>query len=206
MSLELTNAKDYISWLYKKSNLNALSANAKNRNVSRGQVYWCEFGVNIGSEMSKLTPRPAVIVQNFTANRNSSNTIVIPITSDTGRLSCLVPITTISDQNSKIILTGQANTSNIVCVSKARLKDKICDLSAIDMKKIDESIAISLSLIHYHKSEVDKYEKLSKYNDKVKNDRNIAQDKLKMIQETVLKLNSENIDNIKNNILEILDK
>lgn len=36
-----------------KSYLNSIAPNAANRFVKRGQVYWCHFGLNIGSEMSK---------------------------------------------------------------------------------------------------------------------------------------------------------
>ena len=48
-----------------KSYLNAIAQNATKRFVKRGQVYWCHFGLNVGSEMSKATPRPAVVVSNF---------------------------------------------------------------------------------------------------------------------------------------------
>lgn len=37
--------------------------------------------------------------------------------------------------------TGQANASNIMCVSKSRLGTYICDLPASDMKKVDEALA-----------------------------------------------------------------
>ena len=65
MSIEITNAQLFISWMEKKAYLNSIAPKAAKRFVKRGQVFWCHFGLNVGSEMSKSTPRPAVIVSNF---------------------------------------------------------------------------------------------------------------------------------------------
>lgn len=188
MNSDLANASDFIGWLKTKADLNSKSTSAAKRLVKRGQVYWCNFGVNIGSEMSKLTPRPAIIVQNYIANKNSTNTIVVPITHDIGKLPCLVPITPASDSTGKVILDGQANTSNIICISKARLGDYITTLSNVDMKKLDESIAKSVELMHYYKELSDKNEKLSNFIITLKQQRNEAQDKLKSAEETMEEL------------------
>lgn len=183
MSTELSQAGDFLAWLHKKVRLNALSSNAKGRFVKRGDVYWCEFGLNIGSEMSKTTPRPAVIVQNYSGNKNSANTIVVPITHNDSALPCLVPITPIKNPTTQVTaLDGQVNTSNIVCVSKARLLDKIGTLSAADMRKVDESLAITLGLMPYYNEQMQKYAKLTTYLEKVKQERNLAQDALKELQ------------------------
>ena len=69
MSVELSNAQQFISWMNTKSYLNAIAQKAAKRFVKRGQVYWCHFGLNIGSEMSKVTARPAVVVSNFKTNK-----------------------------------------------------------------------------------------------------------------------------------------
>lgn len=84
-----------------------------------------------------------------------------------------------------MILDGQADTADIICVSKARLGDLIATLSAARMKDIDRSISISLDLIHYHTDEVDKYDRLTQYVAQVKADRNKAQDTLEQLKEIV---------------------
>lgn len=86
MSVELSNAQQFISWMNTKSYLNSIAQNAAKRFVKRGQVYWCHFGLNIGSEMSKATPRPAVVVSNFATNKNSSNVVVVPVTHNQSKL------------------------------------------------------------------------------------------------------------------------
>lgn len=185
MSVELSNAQQFISWMKTKSYLNTIAQNAAKRLVKRGQVYWCHFGLNVGSEMSKATPRPAVIVSNYKTNKNSSNVVVVPVTRNKKQLPYLVPITPVTDGSGKVILDGQADTADIICVSKARLGDLITTLTAAQMKDIDKSILISLDLIHYHTDEADKYNKMTQYVQQVKADRNKAQNTLKKIKEAV---------------------
>lgn len=185
MSVELSDAQKYISWMNTKSRLNAIASNAAGRFVKRGQVYWCHFGLNIGSEMSKSTPRPAVIVSNFNTNRSSSNVIVVPVTHNQNQLPYLVPITPVTDTNGDVILDGQVDTADVICVSKARLGDLITTLTTAQMKEIDESISISLDLMHYYSDEVSKYDRLTQYVAQVKEDRNKAQDALKQLREIV---------------------
>lgn len=187
MSVELTNAQQFIFWMNTKSYLNSIATNAANRFVKRGQVYWCHFGLNIGSEMSKSTPRPAVVVSNFKTNKNSANVIVVPVTHNKATLPYLVPITPVTDASGNAILDGQADTADIICVSKARLGDLITTLSAAQMKDIDKSVSISLDLIHYYTDEVDKYNKLTQYVTQVKADRNKAQDTLEKLKEIISK-------------------
>lgn len=185
MSVELSNAQLFISWMNTKSQLNTIAPNAAMRFVKRGQVYWCHFGLNIGSEMSKATPRPAVVVSNFKTNKNSANVIVIPVTHNQSQLPYLVPITPIVDASGNVLLDGQADTADVICVSKARLGDLITTLSSAQMKEIDKSVAISLDLIHYHTNEVDKYDKLKKYVAQVKAERNKAQDTLEQLKQLI---------------------
>lgn len=203
MSLELSNAQQFISWMNTKAHLNTIAQNAAKRFVKRGQVYWCHFGLNIGSEMSKSTPRPAVIISNYSTNKNSSNVVVVPITHNKNTLPYLVPVTPVTDSSGNVILDGQVDTANITCVSKARLGDLITTLSATQMKDVDKSLSISLELIHYFLTSEDKYNKLLQYVDRVKNERNSAQDILKQIREIII--NSDFDEGSKSKIKELLD-
>lgn len=54
------------------------------------------------------------------------------------------------DSMGTTILDGQTITSNIMCVSKARLKDYISSLPMTDMKKIDKAIAKTVGLFSYY--------------------------------------------------------
>lgn len=146
MSQELSAASDFISWVKKKSDMNANAASAKNKQVKRGEVYWCEFGLNVGSEMSKTTPRPAVIIQNNPANHSSSNTIVAPITHNQGTAYYFVQIAVQYKKDGSILLDGKVNVSHIITVSKARLLGKITHIPPAEMSKIDKAIARTLGI------------------------------------------------------------
>ncbi|MBR7148060.1 MAG: type II toxin-antitoxin system PemK/MazF family toxin, partial [Firmicutes bacterium] len=78
MNIELNKVQKILEWIRRKLYLETIASNARKRMVKRGQVYRCDFGIGIGSEMQK--ERPAIIVQNDIGNIHSSNTIVIPIT------------------------------------------------------------------------------------------------------------------------------
>ena len=181
MQIDLSQAQRMIEWLKDKLYLNAIASNASRRAVRRGQVYRCNFGCGVGSEMQK--DRPAVIVQNDIANGHSGNTIVIPITHDTSTLPCAANITPQMSADGKVILDGQANASNMLCVSKARLGDLVTTLPAADMKKIDEAIAKSVDLMRYYADIEKQLKDKLEYIEKVKEQRNKAQDELKAIRQ-----------------------
>lgn len=180
MKIELGQAQKMLEWLKIKLYLDALSSNAKTRAVKRGQVYRCNFGCGVGSEMQK--ERPAVIVQNNVGNNRSGNTIVIPITHDTSTLPCVANIAPQIDSSGNIILDGQANASNMMCVSKARLGNFVCSLPASDMKLIDEAIAKTLGIMGYYSSLSQKLNDKLNYITKLKTERNAAQDEITEIK------------------------
>ena len=180
MNIDLNKVQRFLDWLKTQLYLDTLVVNASRRVVKRGQVYRCNFGMGIGSEMQK--ERPAVIVQNSIGNLKSGNTIVIPITHDTSTLPCVAVITTQYEADGTTTkLDGQANASNIMCVSKSRLGTYICDLPASDMKKVDEALAKTMGLIGYYADLNKKLSDKLTYISKIKAERNTAQDTLKEI-------------------------
>lgn len=180
INIELGLVQRTLDWVKTKLLLDTQARNAQKRAIKRGQVYRCNFGVGVGSEMQK--DRPAVIIQNNVGNKNSGNTIVIPITHDTSTLPCVVPIAPHYEADGvTLLLDGQANASNMMCVSKARLGDFIDTLSSSDMKAIDEAIAKTVGLMGYYSAlEKQLNDKLA-YIEKIKEDRNSAQDALKAV-------------------------
>ena len=188
MKIELGQVQKMLEWLKTKLYLDAIAQNARSRSIKRGQVYRCNFGCGIGSEMQK--DRPAVIIQNDVANFHSGNTIVIPITHDTSTLSCAANITPQTDAAGNIILDGQANASNMVCVSKARLGDFVGSLPKTDMKKIDEAIAKTVGLMGYYADLNKRLDDKLEFISKIKEERNMAQDELAELRK-ILKLSDD---------------
>ena len=66
----------YIQWVNKKLKI---SMNSRKYTVAQREVYYCDLGINIGSEQGEN--RPVVILQNDFGNRSGNTTIVAPITS-----------------------------------------------------------------------------------------------------------------------------
>ncbi len=185
MKIELNHVQKMLEWLKKKLYLDSIAQNSRARSVKRGQVYRCNFGCGIGSEMQK--ERPAVVIQNDVANIHSGNTIVIPITHDNSNLPCVANITPLLDTAGNVILDGQANASNMLCVSKARLSDFIGCLSKADMKKIDVAIAKTIGLMGYYSDLLKRVDDKLEYISKIKEERNKAQDELDELRK-ILKL------------------
>lgn len=165
MVVDLAKTQQYLDWLKDKLYLNAIATTAKNRAITRGQVYRCKLGIGIGSEECK--DRPCVVLQHNSANKSSPNTIVAPITHTASTLPIVVPISPQTDSSGRIILDGNVLLGNIICVSKARLGDYITNLSPDEMKAVDKAISLSLDIHHYYLSLQNEYNDKLQYIDKL---------------------------------------
>lgn len=151
LNIDLSKTQAYLDWFKQLLYYNWKANNSKNKNiriVKRGQVYYCDLGLGIGSEETKN--RPCVIIQNNTGNNFSPNTIVAPITSEKAEEKVSVAITgtyTYNDIEDGIqkSLSGYILLANIVTVSKARLGQYIGELNC-ELKEMDDKILTSLGL------------------------------------------------------------
>ena len=106
--------------------------------MKRGDIWWVEFDPSVGSEIRKK--RPAVIVSNDAANRNLSRVVVVPLTSNTGRVYPGEALVTVEGQKRK------AMADQIMASDKSRLCNKLDELSKADMSAVEDAITIHLSL------------------------------------------------------------
>jgi len=167
IKISLSKVQHLLEWNKTQIYLDSISEKAKNRIVRRGEIYECNFGIGIGSEMQK--DRPCLIIQGNVGNINSSNVIVAPITHTDKPIPSMAHIETKFDDNGNVILDGQVNLSNIQTVSKARLGNYITNLSNKDMKAVDHSLYVSLGLIKNIKQYEEKINNLNNYIKKLKN-------------------------------------
>jgi len=198
MSFDLDEIKDHLEWTKIKFVLNERVNNAKTRTVHRGDVYKCNLGIGVGSEMRK--ERPCVIVQNEGLNKNSSNIIIVPVTHTNNiSLSYIVPISTQSDNQDNVILDGCVNVTGIRCVSKARLGNYVAKLTNQELKEIDREIANLTGIIKHYNDLNDRLTDKLNYIEKIKKDRNSAQDIINKLKEmTGIESDEELLENIKN--------
>lgn len=165
--IAISKVQHILEWTKTQIYLDSNVEKAKNRIVHRGEVYHCNFGIGIGSEMQK--DRPCLIIQGNVGNINSSNVIVAPITHTTKPIPSMAYITPQVNYQGITILDGQVNLSNIQTVSKVRLGDYITKLSNADMYNVDRAIYVSLGLMKDIKKQEEKIENLNKYIVKLKN-------------------------------------
>ena len=106
--------------------------------MKRGEAWWVEFDPAVGSEIRKT--RPAVIVSNDSANLHLARVVVVPLTSNAGRLYPGEALVTIAGQSSK------AMADQIMAADKARLKTRIGTLSRPDLRALEDAIKLHLGL------------------------------------------------------------
>lgn len=106
--------------------------------MKRGEVWWVDFDPSVGSEIRKR--RPAVVVSNDAANRHLARVVVVPLTSNTGRLYPGEAVLTVGGQSSK------AMADQIMAADKSRLKGQLGELSKADMLAVEDAIKVHLAL------------------------------------------------------------
>ncbi|MGG0904742.1 type II toxin-antitoxin system PemK/MazF family toxin [Bacillus subtilis] len=176
MTLPFDDVIKVSTWLTKKFRLIKKAPSAKKRVVYRGQVYWCEFGENVGSEQSDR--RPALILSNNPANRTSPNVLVAPITNTSSTNPSVFPL----NRPATSPLQGNVLLANIKTVSKARLGDLIDTLNPkTEMPGIEKALFNAIGVAGKIDTLEKQLQRTTKHLEKTKEERNEAQDTLKQI-------------------------
>jgi mRNA interferase MazF len=108
------------------------------RGPRRGDVYWVNLDPVVGSEIRKT--RPAVIVSNDSCNRHGARVVVLPITSN---VDTLYPGEALIDVKGR---PGRALGDQIRSIDKQRLGRMAGRLTAEELSRVDEALAITLAL------------------------------------------------------------
>ena len=107
----------------------------------RGDVYWVNLDPVVGTEIRKT--RPAVVVSNDSCNRYGTRVVVVPITSN---VESLFPGEASVDVKGK---PGRALGDQIRSLDKTRLQGRVGRLTAEEMSRVDDALAITLDLPAY---------------------------------------------------------
>lgn len=111
--------------------------------VKRGDIYYADLSPVVGSEQGGM--RPVLIVQNDTGNRHSPTVIAAAITSQTekARLPTHIELSARSYGLSRdsVILLEQIRT-----LDKSRLRERMGQLDAPTMDRVNNAIAVSFGL------------------------------------------------------------
>jgi mRNA interferase MazF len=106
--------------------------------MKRGEIWWVEFDPAVGSEIRKT--RPAIIVSNDAANRNLARVVVVPVTSNTGRLYPGEAMVEVGGNPAK------AMADQIMAADKNRLSRQLGALSKADMLAVEDAIRVHLGM------------------------------------------------------------
>jgi mRNA interferase MazF len=106
--------------------------------MTRGEIWWVQFGPAPGGEIQKR--RPAIIVSNDAANKHLNRVQVVPTTGQTSRLYPSEAYVGVDRRRSK------AMADQLTTVSKQRLKERIGRLSMADLQSVERIIRIQLGL------------------------------------------------------------
>lgn len=121
-------------------------AEDENLNVKRGDVFFADLSPVVGSEQGGT--RPVLVIQNDIGNRFSPTVIIAAITAQIqkAKLPTHVEITAekYGFERDSVILLEQLRT-----IDKSRLTDKITQLDAPLMTKVEEALEISLGLVKF---------------------------------------------------------
>jgi mRNA interferase MazF len=104
----------------------------------RGDVFRVNLDPVVGTEIRKT--RPAVVVSNDSCNRHGTRVAVLPITSN---VDSLFPGEAMIDLKGR---PGRALGDQIRSIDKRRLKARISTVTAEEMARVDEALAITLDL------------------------------------------------------------
>ena len=142
---EEDNARDYIDWMKKKAELKYNKQIIKNFYILNNYIYWCELGINIGSEQDKH--RPVIVGR---TSKNSPICMIITLTSAKLKDNYDMHVD-LECMNSTAIL------EQIRIVDKKRIdkpyrkKGKIIKLQQNDIDKINQQIMKLYLLKPIHK-------------------------------------------------------
>jgi mRNA interferase MazF len=102
-------------------------------------MYWVNLDPAVGSEIRKT--RPAVVVSNDSCNRYGTWVVVLPITSN---VDSVCPERRWRKLKGK---PGRALGDQIRSIDKSRLTARLARLTADEMSRVDEALAITLDLL-----------------------------------------------------------
>ena len=120
---------------------------------SRGSIYSCYLGENIGHEKSRLEARPCLIVSNDGINHSGTNVIIVPLSkhiryesSDSTKLKYPWHYVLYKEKYHKLNYDSVVQCEDIRCVSKARLGTFITKISKEDLMENKKRLKTTLQI------------------------------------------------------------
>lgn len=112
--------------------------------VARGELWWIDFGVPIGSEPGFR--RPAVVVSSDRFNRSRIGTVIVTVLTSNLRLAAAPGNVTLKSGDGGIPKECVVNVSQTMVVDRSRLDEAIGALPASLVGRVDEGLRLVFAL------------------------------------------------------------
>ncbi|MBL8796738.1 MAG: type II toxin-antitoxin system PemK/MazF family toxin [Planctomycetia bacterium] len=106
--------------------------------MRRNEVWWVDFPTAGSGEIHKT--RPSIIVSNDSANANLNRVQVVPLTTNVKKLYPSEAYVLVKGKKHKAL------ADQITTVGKTRLKNKFGQVSAAEMRDVENAIRVQLAL------------------------------------------------------------
>lgn len=126
-------ALEYAKWTEDKAKIKFIN-NIPNFAITINYIYWCNLGINIGSEQNKI--RPVLVIK---SKKESSVCTVLPLTSERMNDTRWYHID-LENLNSTVLIEQLRNISKLRIISPYRLKGRLLKITLNDWNKINDSM------------------------------------------------------------------
>ena len=127
---KFNNPIEFAEWTYEKAKIN-FNTTFPNFPIYNNFIYWCNLGINIGSEQNKI--RPTLILRSF---KQSPICTILPLTSKRLQDKFQFHID-LENLNSTVLIEQIRVVSKLRFLNPYRLKGKLITISQNDWDKIN---------------------------------------------------------------------
>ena len=126
-------AFEYATWTKDKAKIK-FKKNVPSFPITSNYIYWCNLGINIGSEQNKI--RPVLVVK---TKKNAPICTVLPLTSERMNDTRWYHID-LENQSSTVLIEQLKNISKLRIISPHRIKGKLSKITLNDWNKINSAM------------------------------------------------------------------
>ncbi|HHT92101.1 MAG TPA: type II toxin-antitoxin system PemK/MazF family toxin [Clostridiaceae bacterium] len=112
--------------------------------IKRGDIYYADLSPVVGSEQGGV--RPVLVVQNDIGNKYSPTIIVAAVTSQVNKSKLPTHLELNANEYKGLSKNSVVLLEQLRTIDKRRLRERVCVLDPVLMKKIDKALLISLGL------------------------------------------------------------
>jgi len=131
--LNETSAVEYATWTKDKAKIK-FKKDMPSFPITSNYIYWCNLGINIGSEQNKI--RPVLVIK---TKRNSPICTILPLTSERINDTRWYHID-LESQNSTVLIEQLKNISKLRIITPHRRKGKLTKITLNDWNNINSAL------------------------------------------------------------------